>query len=301
MNTFKKVDLEDIHIFCKTAECSSFTEAAILIGTTPPSISKAIARLEKKLSLKLFIRSTRAMRLTEEGLRYYDVCKTAIENIQHVESELTNSEQPHGVLKLTMPDSYGMTVLIPRIQPFFEKYKDSLKMEISLGNQFVNFTKEAFDLAIRIGDLKDDRVVAKYLHDTGFKLIASPEYLKIHGMPKSIEELHNHQCIGLKFPELSVPLPWEFGKNNQFLPIDFDIVHSHSLGALDHAKLGLGIARLLDFSVQKELDEGSLIEVLPNSGPPALKVHLVYPSGFYLPSRIQLFMDYFQKEILPHL
>ncbi len=299
MTSFEKVGLEDIHIFCKTAECKSFTEAAILIGTTPPSISKAISRLEKKLSLKLFIRSTRAMRLTEEGLSYYEVCKEAIENIQDIERQLTKSEKPRGILKITAPDSYGMTILNPHLKKFYERHKKTLQLEIALGNHFVNFTKEAFDLAIRIGDLDDSRVVAKYLHDVRMKLVASPQYIAAHGMPKTPEDLLNHQCIAIKFPNKNSISPWEFGLDKTEIPINFSIVHSHSLGALDLAVKGYGIARMLDCTLQEEIDKGNVIEVLPGTSPPPLPVHLVYPGGRYVPSRIRLFMDYFQKEILP--
>lgn len=301
MTTFKKIDLEDIHLFCKTAECKSFTEAAILIGTTPPSISKAIARLEKKLSLKLFVRSTRAMRLTEEGLSYYEVCKEAIKNIQNIERELTQSEKPRGILKITAPDSYGMTILHPHLQRFYELHKKTLQLEIGLGNHFVNFTKEAFDLAIRIGDLEDSRVVAKYLHNVHMKLVASPSYIQEHGMPKTPEELLNHQCIGIKFPNKNMISPWEFGPEKREMPINFSLVHSHSLGALDFAVRGYGIARMLDCTLQSEIDKGNVIEVLAGTAPPPMPVHLVYPSGRYVPSRIRLFMDYFQKEILPKI
>lgn len=299
MIPFEKIDLEDIHIFCKTAECKSFTEAAILIGTTPPSISKTIARLEKKLSLKLFIRSTRAMRLTEEGLRYYEVCKAAIENIQNIEKELTKSEKPRGILKITAPDSYGMTILNPHLQKFYETHKKTLQLEIALGNHFVNFTKEAFDLAIRIGDLEDSRVVAKYLHHVQMKLVASPEYIKAHGMPQTPEELVNHQCIAIKFPNKNAISPWEFGADKREIPLNFSIVYSHSLGALDLAIKGYGIARMLDCTLQAEIDKGTVVEILPDTSPPPMPVHLVYPSGRYIPSRIRLFIDYFQQEILP--
>lgn len=301
MIPFQKVDLEDIHLFCKTAECKSFTEAAILIGTTPPSISKAIARLEKKLAIKLFIRSTRAMRLTEEGLSYYEVCKEAIENIQNIERVLTKSEKPRGVLKITAPDSYGMTILNPHLKHFYELHKETLQLEIALGNHFVNFTKEAFDLAIRIGDLEDSRVVAKYLHDVRMKLVASPEYLKEHGMPRTPEDLINHQCIAIKFPNKNTVSPWEFGPDKVEVPLHFSIVHSHSLGALDLAIKGYGIARMLDCTLQSEIDSGRVIEVLPGTAPPPMPVHLVYPSGRYIPSRIRLFIDYFQQTILPTL
>ncbi len=299
MQPIDKIDLDDIQLFCKTATCKSFTEASILLGTTPSSISKAIARLEKKLALKLFIRSTRAMRLTEEGMSYYEVCSEALSHIHDIENQLTKSAKPRGTLRISMPDSYGESVLIPYLKPFFEAYKDQLQIEVALSNSFVNFTKESIDIAIRIGDLQDARIIAKYLHDTHFKLVASPEYIAEFGMPKTIEDLHNHQCIGLKFSDRSNIIPWEFGDRQEILPLNFTLLHSHSMAALDHAIAGLGIARLLDFSVQREIENGTVVEILSGTNPPAMTVHLVYPSSRYIPAKTRLFIEYFFNEILP--
>lgn len=299
MQSTDKIDLADVQLFCKTATCKSFTEASILLGTTPSSVSKAIARLEKKLSLKLFIRSTRAMQLTEEGMSYYEVCSEALGNIHDIENQLTKSAKPRGTLRISMPDSYGESVLIPYLKPFFENYKEQLQIEVALSNSYVNFTKESIDIAIRIGDLQDARIIAKYLHDTHFKLVASPEYIAEFGMPKTIEELHQHQCIGLKFPDRGNIIPWEFGDRQDVFTPNFALLHSHSMAALDHAVAGLGIARLLDFSVQREIQNGSVIEVLPGTHPPPMTVHLVYPSSRYVPAKTRLFIDFFFNQILP--
>ncbi|WP_051396284.1 LysR family transcriptional regulator [Ignatzschineria larvae DSM 13226] len=300
-HTFKKIDLEDIQVFCLTAECQSFTEASILIGTTPSAISKAIARLEKKLSLKLFERSTRAMRLTEEGASYYAVCKEALADIQDIENQLAMDGKPRGTLRISAPDSYGMTVLIPQIAPFIEAHRQALKVEIALGNHFVNFTRESVDIAVRIGELEEARVVAKYLHTAQFKLVASPDYIAQFGTPQTIADLQQHQCIGIHFPDRGSVIPWEFGEKSERFPLQFAITHSHSMGALAHAVAGLGIVRLLDYSVQADIEKGNVIEILPGTAPPAMKVHLVYPSSRYIPAKTRLFIDYFMDSILPNV
>ncbi len=299
--SFKKMDLEDIQVFCTTAECNSFTEASILIGTTPSSISKAIARLEKKLSLKLFERSTRAMRLTEEGESYYTVCKEALADIQDIENQLSVDAKPHGTLRISAPDSYGMTVLIPQMTQFIEKHRQALQIELALGNHFVNFTRESVDVAIRIGDLEEARIIAKYLHSTRFKMVASPDYIARFGMPQKVEDLLHHQCIGLRFPDRGAIMPWEFGEDKHRLPIHCTLTHSHSMGTLAHAVAGLGITRLLDYCVQGEIDKGTVVEILPGTAPPAMKVHLVYPSSRYIPAKTRLFIDYFMDSILPNV
>lgn len=301
MTLSQKIDLDDLELFCKTAECKSFTEASILLGTTPSSISKAIARLEKKLALKLFIRSTRAMRLTEEGASYYEVCNESLNQIYDIENQLTKNAVPRGTLRISMPDAYGNSILIPHLKPFFERHKAHLQFEISLGNNFVNFTKESIDLAIRIGDLQDARIIAKHIHDTQHKLVASPLYLQKYGIPKTLQALQEHQCIGIKFPDHGVVMPWVFGERQETMPINFSIIHSHAKGALNHAIKGFGIAYLLDFTTKSTIDRGDLVEILPGNHPPPMSVHLVYPSSRYVPAKTRLFIDYFFEEVLPKI
>ena len=210
MQLLKDMDLNDIQIFCKAAECKNFTEASIAIGMTPSAVSKAVSRLEQKLNIKLFQRSTRSMRLTEEGKSYYAVCKSAVEDIRNIERQITNSIEPCGILRISMPNSYGIKKFLPTINEFLEKHSDSIFIEVELSNQYINFTKDEFDLAIRIGELKDDRLVAKKLHTGVMKLVAAPEYLAKYGMPKTLEDLSQHKCIGLRFPHSGQVMPWEF-------------------------------------------------------------------------------------------
>lgn len=120
MQLLKDMDLNDIQIFCKAAECKNFTEASIAIGMTPSAVSKAVSRLEQKLNIKLFQRSTRSMRLTEEGKSYYAVCKSAVEDIRNIERQITNSIEPCGILRISMPNSYGIKKFLPTINEFWK-------------------------------------------------------------------------------------------------------------------------------------------------------------------------------------
>src|SRR5699024_10706889 len=195
MQLIQDMDLNDIQIFCKAAESKNFTEASITIGVTPSAVSKAISRLETKLNIKLFHRSTRSMRLTEEGKSYYSVCKESVENIRDIERQITNSIEPCGIVRISVPNSYGIKKLLPAINNFLEEHSDSLLIEVSLSNSYINFTTDEFDLAIRIGDLVDDRLVAKKVNMAIPVLVASPEYIQKYGMPETVDDLEKHKCI----------------------------------------------------------------------------------------------------------
>lgn len=298
MQMMQDMDLNDIQIFCKAAECKNFTETSIEIGMTPSAVSKAISRLEEKLNIKLFIRSTRSMRLTEEGKSYYLVCKESVENIRDIERQITNSIKPCGILRISMPDSYGIKKFLPLINDFLEKHSDSLHIEVELSNQYINFTKDEFDLAIRIGELKDDRLVAKKLHTGVMKLVASPQYLAKHGEPKTLEALSEHQCIGLRFPHSGLVMPWEFTEAS--MPYHFrpSMIHTDSLGALETVRHGFGIMQLFDYAVDDLIKSGKVIELLPALRPAPKNIHLVYPGSRYVPAKVRLFMDYLFKVLV---
>ena len=292
MQLIQDMDLNDIQIFCKAAESKNFTEASISIGMTPSAVSKAISRLETKLNIKLFHRSTRSMRLTEEGKSYYTVCKESVENIRDIERQITNSIEPCGIVRISMPNSYGIKKLLPAIDDFLQEHSDSLLIEVSLSNSYINFTKDEFDLAIRVGDLVDDRLVAKKVNVAVPVLVASPEYIQKYGMPKSIDDLVNHKCIGLRFAHTRQTIPWDFAglaKPYHFKP---SMIHSDSVGAYETVLNGFGIMQFFDYAVEEDIAAGRVVEILPERRPRGKIVHLVYPTSRYVPAKVRLFMDY---------
>lgn len=291
MTRSRGIDLDDIQLFCNAAEHRNFTESAIAIGVTPSAVSKGILRLERRLGVRLFHRSTRSMRLTEEGKSYYRVCKEAVESIEAIEAELMNYSEPRGILKISMPNSYG-AALLPHLSPFIEEQSSQLSLEFSFNNAYINFNRDDYDLAIRIGPLNDDRLVAKYLHSTTPIVVASPSYLERWGKPERLEELQHHRLIGIKFPSTPTPLPWLFGEAQEEYHFRPYLIHSHSLGAVESVIEGAGILQMLDYAVATPLKEGRLVELFPHLRPPKLSIHAVYPSSHYIPAKTRLFLDY---------
>lgn len=291
MKPLQPLELDDIQIFCRTAESNSFTDASISLDVTPSAVSKAVRRLEKKLKVKLFHRSTRKMRLTEEGQSYYEICRQSLENIQEIESHLLNKSTPRGTLKISMPDSLAINKLIPVLNGFIEKYTDQLKIEVYLSTASVDFLRENIDVAIRIGDVGDDNLVARKFAVVEQKLVASPKYLAKYGKPKSLSDLAEHKCIGLKFSNRQHVWAWRF-KNAQRLNLDYAVIYDDPLGAIKTVVNGFGVIQLLDFIVNESLEKDELIELFPEERPEPLDVHIVYPSGQYVPAKVRAFIDY---------
>lgn len=291
MKPLQSLELDDIQVFCRAAESSSFTDASISLGVTPSAVSKAVQRLEKKLKLKLFYRSTRSIRLTEEGRSYYETCRKSLESIQEIENHLLNNSVPRGTLRISLPDSLAINKLIPVINSFMEKYDETLKMEVFLSTAYVDFMRENFDLAIRIGEVTDLSLVARLYARIEQKIVVSPEYLRKYGTPKSLSDLKNHKCIGLKFPSVSTPLPWKV-KGENALNLDFTMLYNDPFGAVMSVINGYGIIQLLDFTVDHAIASGDLVELFPEHRLEPLDVHIVYPSTKYVPAKVRAFIDY---------
>ena len=175
--------LGTVELFCVAAKAQSFTAAATSLGTTPSAISKAVQRLENRLGLKLLERTTRAIRLTDDGLAYYKVCHQALGNIQEMEEALTGHRMPRGVLRISLPYSYGIKRVIPLIPRYVERYMGHVKVEVSLSNALADFVKQDCDMAIRLGQIADSRLVVRRLHDAQLRLVASPAYLRRRAAP----------------------------------------------------------------------------------------------------------------------
>ena len=295
MQLIQDIDLNDIQIFCRAAESKNFTEASIAIGVTPSAVSKAVSRLEKKLNIKLFHRSTRSMRLTEEGKSYYLVCTEAVGNIRDIELQISNSIEPSGVVRVSVPNSYGVKKLLPLINDFLEQHQKNLLIDVSFSNSYINFTKDEFDLAVRLGDLVDDRLVAKYVNDAIPVLVASPQYIAKYGMPESLEDLQHHKCIGLRFSHTREVIPWNFAGLEAPFHFRPSMIHSDSIGAYETVVNGFGIMQFFDYAVNEDLLSGRVIEILPELRPKGKPVHLVYPTSHYMPAKVRVFMDYLLK------
>ena len=287
--------LDTLELFCEAAKARSFTVAARTLGTTPSAISKAVRRLETQLGVRLFERSTRAIRLTDEGAAYHEVCRSALANIRSAETALSSSRSsPRGLLRVSLPYSYGIKRVIPLLPEFVERHAGQIRVTVSLSNASVDFVKQEFDMAVRLGQVADSRLVARPLHDARFRIVASPRYLRKHGVPARPEDVHRHSCLGLMLPDSGRTMPWVFTVDGGSREIDVGprMLFDHPLGVLAAALHDAGMARLLDFTVDDDIRQGRLTEVLVDYQAPPLQVLAVYPRGRQVAARVRAFLDF---------
>jgi DNA-binding transcriptional LysR family regulator len=287
--------LSEIQFFCAAAKEQSFTGAAAAVGVTPSAISKAVGRLENRLDLLLFHRTTRAVRLTDEGLAYYDACRLALENIQETENSLTMHGQPRGELRISVPPSYGIKRVVPLIPQYVERYGGKVEVAVSLSNAVADFATQDFDMTIRLGQVADSRLVGRILHKAQLRVVASPEYLRRHPALARPEALRDHVCVGLVMPDNGRLLPWSFAeeaKTAYEVPVHAAITFDHPFATLACALSGGGVAQLFDFTVEDDLRSGRLVEVLAQFRPLPQPVFAVYPTNRHLSAKVRTFVDF---------
>lgn len=301
MRTFDTIQLGSIELFCKAAELGGFSAAAESLGLTPASVSRSIKRLEERLGVRLFSRTTRNVRLTSEGELYWQQCQQALEQIAEAERAITgNQKVPSGVLRISVGTLYANYRLLPHLQHFTEAYPQ-IELELSLSNRVVDIVDEGYDLAIRIGTPQDSRLIAHKLEDTTVGVFATPDYLARYGVPHSLDDLANHDCLQFVLPTTGRAMPWIFtapdGK-------EFDYTFRSRLRLLDDAfgciswgNAGGGLFQTYHFIAGPAVVRGELVEVLQPYGGRSRQFSVTYPQNRHLSARVRAFVDFILERL----
>jgi DNA-binding transcriptional LysR family regulator len=298
MNTrdFDPVQLGSIELFCKAAELSGFSAAAEALGVTPAAVSRSITRLEKRLGVKLFARTTRQIKLTDDGRLYYAHCNQALAQIRDAERALSGQQtSPSGLLRISAPTTYGHYRLIPLLPRFAALYP-KIQMDLSLSNRNIDFVDEGFDLAIRLGALDDSRMVARKLEDATLGIFGAPAYLAAKGTPKAIADLHQHTCIPFILPSTGRPFPWRLktaatGSTPHEIDFAFDSaihIRDDVLACMGYAQGGGGLCQTFHFVAMPAVLRGELVEVLPECAGATRPFSLLYPHNRHLSARVRV-------------
>jgi len=255
-------------------------------------VSKRITRLEQSLKVQLLNRSTRKLSLTEAGSVFYERCVRIYEDVRDAELEVTYTHtEPQGWLRIAAPFSFGYVHLAPAIAEFSKKHP-KIKVDLHLSAHPVDLIEEGFDLGVEIGDLKDSNLIARKLASRPMRVCASPEYFKKHGIPKTPEDLTEHNC--LIFEDQMTGPEWRFALNKKdiFVKVHGNMFSNNGRALLEAACEGLGIVFLPGFMVTRQLKRGSLKSVLDDYCPYGIDVHAVYPQNRHLATKIRYFIDF---------
>ncbi len=296
MRSLDRVHLGSIELFCKAAELGSFTAAAEALGLTPASVSRSISRLEARLGVRLFVRTTRQIRLTPEGSLYHRQCQQALEQIADAERALTGRQKaPAGPLRISVGTPYAHFRLLPLL-PRFQQAYPQIEVELSIANRVVDFVEEGFDLAIRLGVPPDSRLIAVPLEEPTLGVFAAPTYLQRRGSPMTVSDLEQHDCIQFILPSSGRAMPWIF-RDAQGRDLDFHFqsrqrIHDDVLGCVNWAIAGGGLFQIYHFVAEAAVRRGELVEVLQAAGHRTRRFSLLYPHNRHLSARVRAFVDF---------
>ncbi|KXF82379.1 LysR family transcriptional regulator [Enterovibrio coralii] len=267
--------LTSMKIFAFVVENGSFRSAANHFDISPTMVGKHVSYLEQRLGTQLIHRTTRKQSLTEAGRLYHLECQRILEDISNAENLIqTLINRPTGVVKINCPVTLGKKVIAPIVAEFLAVYPD-INVELILDNNLVDPFKTDADVLVRIGELADSNLVARKLGDYKMMYCASPTYIEKHGQVSSLDELHNHHCLGFHYhqgeSQQVVNLPSRtFTQSNTRLT-------SNNGDVLKFAAIqGAGILLQPQILVEDEISEGLLVEILPYAAPTPKPIHLLY-------------------------
>ena len=273
--------LKGIDVFVCVADVGSFTAAAERLNLTSSAVSKGIARLESRLRVRLFNRTTRRLSLTDAGIEFYRTCAGVLANLEEAELALhAEAEEPRGKVRIDLPASYGRLHALPAILQFVEDHP-LLNPHISFSDRFVDLVEEGVDIVVRIGgaDTWPAALGRRFLGMQRLIFCAAPAYLRKYGEPQSDRDLEQHQCISYGATD-GLLRPWYFAgaqpgeMEQRVLPARIAVGDGE--GQVMAVLAGHGVAQLPTWLVRHHLDQGSLVEVLPQLATDGLPLNLVW-------------------------
>ncbi|PMJ91739.1 LysR family transcriptional regulator [Vibrio sp. 10N.261.55.A7] len=283
--------LEMMKTFMSVVTEGSFSKAADKRGISPQLASKYVSALEDKLQTRLLHRTTRKINLTEAGHLYSARCEQVLSDINEMENSLGDWHQKvAGTLTINAPMSFGHRHLPKLLVDFQRRYPD-VKIDLSLTDHKVNIVEEGVDVALRIGNLKSDTVIAKRITDIQVALLASPEYLERKGTPTSQTDLPNHDFLNYSYADQGLVMS-VLGGSLAERNVCSSITANNGDLLVNTAILGAGITLQPTFIAGEAIKKGELVKILPEHQPKPVGLYLIYANRQFLPVKTRAFIDF---------
>ncbi|NOQ16233.1 MAG: LysR family transcriptional regulator [Methyloprofundus sp.] len=284
--------LKEMQVFCRIVELGTFVAVAREKQVSAMMISKYIKQLESDLGVTLINRQTRKLQITEIGKKYYQQCKKILEDINSLESSISQlSSNVKGILRINAPIDFGGLYMVPVIDEYQKKYPE-VEVLMSLDNAEVDLSAGMFDISIVVTDILDEGVVARKIAQTSLCTYASPKYIKTHGEPFKINDLLQHKCLHY----LGTPHgnSWIFDGKEGRVEISPQWVFASNNGRAlcQAAALGMGVVRSPALSVKPYVVSGELVEILADYQIKNLSVYATYLQRNYYPAKMSSFLDF---------
>ncbi|WP_420992298.1 LysR family transcriptional regulator [Cupriavidus sp. 30B13] len=291
---FESRVLANVSVLAAVVEGGSFARAADALGITPSGVSRAVGRLESSVGVRLLERTTRSVRLTEEGRRLYEEINPLLAGIGEAITATGNaSVAVKGRLRVNVDAFFAQRMLAPHVTRFLDRYPE-LSLDLVTRDQLGDLVSEGYDIAVRFGEPPSSSLVARKLLETRTVTVATPAYLRKHGTPAAPADLANHACIQMRSPMTGQPLGWEYFRQGKGIPVKtsgrlFVTDFGTMLGA---CLAGAGIARFKASGVRELLAKGQLVELLPAYSGDKYSLYVLYPSRHLPAAKVRAFIDF---------
>lgn len=285
-------------VFSRVVASGSLSAAARELGLSPALVSRRLAGLEARLGVRLINRTTRSLHLTDEGAQYYEACSRILGEIAEADAGVSAGRvEPQGVLRVASPSAFGHLQVAPLIPRFAARYP-KVQLALSLSDRSISLIEEGFDVAIRIAELEDSSLTARKLAPNRRVVCASPAYLRRHGTPRTPADLAQHNCLPTDFT-----MSWEYkdpegrtgtvNVTGRYACDNWEVLREWALA-------GLGVALKSTWDVRRELEEGSLVALLPGyTFDGDVAIYAVYPHRRYLPAKTRVFIEFLAESFGP--
>jgi DNA-binding transcriptional LysR family regulator len=285
-----------VSVFAAIVDAGTFAAAAEVVGMTPPGVSRAIARLERRLQVRLFHRTTRSLSLTEVGRSFYEQVVPHLTGLEEAAIAVSGmASAVRGKLRVNLDPVCYRAVLGEPLDGFMDAYPQ-LDLELIARDSLGDLVTDGFDLALRFGKPRTSTLVARKLLDTGVVTVAAPAYIARHGRPARPRDLEDtaHRCLEFRDPETGKPFPWEFHRKRQRITVaTHGRLTVNDPGALLNACLaGSGIAQMLRLGAEPLIADGRLIDLFPDWPDERYPLHAFYASRRHIPAKTRAFLDF---------
>jgi len=290
MDQFKQIST-----FVDVAAKGSLSAAARAEGIAPAMIGRRLDALEARLGVKLLQRTTRKIALTNEGEAFLENCQRILLDLENAESQVSErSARPSGHLNISAPAGFGRQHVASLIPSFLSEHQD-VTLTLNLNDRIVDLIGEGVDVAIRIADLSDSNLIGVKLVDNKRVVVATPDYLKKHGRPASLDELARHNCLAIS--SQGSQRGWTFRQNgkNVTLKVQGNMVCNDGAVLYDWALEGRGLAWRSMWEVGTEIESGKLVTVLDDYAAPGNDIYAIFAQRQHLPLRIRAFVDFLRR------
>lgn len=289
-------DIQALRLYTRVARLGSFSAAGREAGLAQSQVSRMVADLEAGLGTRLLSRTTRAVVPTEAGLDYLARIEPILAALDDADNSVRETGDLRGLLRIGMPSTMGMRVVIPRLTAFTEAHPQ-LQIELLLDDSWQDMVREAVDVGIRVGNLPDGSGTAKLVGRMYRVIVASPVYLARHGRPLDPRELSGHRIVG--GPDSAQSSSWRFERGGESLSVDVrpHLSVNDTTGALAAVTSGLGITSTTSWAARPELHSGALEQLFPDWTTASLPVHAFFPMGRTARIAARRFVDFLRAEL----